>query len=254
MKKPLKPTFHERERTHDKFETEDQADAQMRRPDFDELLRAHEEKHDPLNEFTKDSLKVTGHPPTVTMAPSLPDGPSDVTVALVGVSVVGTAGSVVVKGAGASGTVYVLNAKTGMFTTDSRAKRKPSPAKEKAMQADLKRIQAEVEAKHGKLAPGDQLEIRVNTEIEPDPVDLFDGTTRAVAWLPDPKARKMSLKRIADENAELQTEYAEGRKYVIAWRKLWLWVWLAGLFAMPLYKSVKKVPAIVWGWIVWLFT
>ena len=129
------PAQRERKRASDKFEMEHHADLQMRMSDFDARLRAHEEKHDPLNEFTKRSLTRN------------PDGPADITVEISGVS-----------GHGKVGSIHVIDAIPGRFTFDAHSK-KPPPA----------------------------------------PLSLLGDAERFVALLADPKSRKKSLKRIADE-------------------------------------------------------
>ena len=117
MKNPLIPTHTERERSLDRFEMEHHADLQMLMPNFDERLRVHEEKHDPLNEFTWgslsasghatatgsadltvgptiDSLTITGHPPTVVVGPVNVEETRNVTIALTGVAATAEVGTV----------------------------------------------------------------------------------------------------------------------------------------------------------------
>jgi hypothetical protein len=244
MKNPLKPTYRERERAPDKFEMEHNADLQMMLPDFDDRLRAHEEKHDPLNEFT-------GHSAMTGSAPVTANANPDVTVALTGV-----------VGQAKTGTVYVLQAKTGHFTI-SGPRPKMSPEREAEVEKQLSRIAVEAQEKH-KLQPTDMLTVTVNFEPEIEPtVDLgsgplLEGAERFVSLLPDPKMRKMSLKRIADDEAELQVLLAEGRTKAVMLRKAHLWAWLLALFAsyyvLPVARLLAKVPAWVWAFIVWLFT
>lgn len=195
MKNPLIPTYRERERAPDKFEMEHHADLQMMLPDFDERLRAHEEKHDPLNEFTGSSLTFTGYPPTVVIAPVQVEETKNVTIALTGVSATGEAGAV-----GAS--------------------------------------------KEGPEPPS-------------TPVLLFEGTKRAVEFLSNPKSRKKTLKRISDEDHNLQGSYAQGRYMVMFYRTACLWYFMVKLelkeTAFPtLMALVSKHWATVWTAIVWL--
>jgi hypothetical protein len=197
MNNPLKPTYRERERAPDKLEMEYHADLQMMMPDFDERLRAHEEKHDPLNEFTGGNLTITGYPPAVVIAPMDVDETKYVTIALTGVSAQGVAG-----------TVGVL---------------KDEP------------------------------------ERPPEPVLLFEGTKKAAAFLSNSKSRKKTLKRISDEDQDLQGAFAEGRYIVMFYRTACLWYFMVKLELKetalpPLMAWVSKHWATVWASIIWLFT
>jgi hypothetical protein len=244
MKNPLNPTYRERERAPDKFDLEHHADLQLMMPDFDERLRAHEEKHDPFNEFTKDSL-------TLTESLSMPvqvDEVRNVTIALTGVGATGKVGSIA--------TLYVVNAEPGHFTISGPGKKaKMSPEEEQALSIELNRIKVELEAKHGKLSPGDVLEIRKTVE-ELEPVALFEGTSRALEWWPDKEMRKVALKRCGDEAYDLQPLIANGRDIVVAWRKFCTWAWIVKLafqnLVVPIVQVLEKLPAWAWAAILWL--
>lgn len=245
MKNSLTPTYRERECAPDKFEMEHKADLQLMMPDFDERLRAHEEKHHPLNEFTKHGAILSAS------ANGKASVSADLTVGLAGITMEAK-----------TGTAYVLNAETGRFTVIG-PRPKMSPEREAELEKELSRIAAEMQGKH-KLRPADTLTVTFNGEPEIEPaVDLetgplLEGAERFVSLLPDPKTRKKSLKRIADDEAELQVLLAEGRTKAVMLRKAHLWVWLLTLFAsyyvIPVARLLGKVPTWVWAFIVWLFT
>jgi hypothetical protein len=232
MKNPLIPKYRERERAHDKFEMEHHADLQLVMPDFDERLRAHEEKHDPLNEFTgtslfasaqvtatvtadltvspgTGSLSITGHAPTVVVAPV--DYRQDVTVELTGVTATAEAGT-------------VLRGKKSWVT---------------------------------------EQELQVLIELSkpmppPDPVPLFEGIASAIDWWPNKTVRIDLLKGLADEAADLQPLIAQGRTALVIWRQVCTWGWvgreLVANVVVPLLDLIAKVPSWLWAFIVWLFT
>jgi len=203
MKNPLTPTYRERERALDKFEMEHNADLQMMLPDFDERLRAHEEKHDPLHEFTKDSLSATVQVTATVTA--------DLTVGLAGVTATAEAGD-------------FERGKKSWITEGE--------------------LQALIELSKPKLPP--------------EPVPQLQDAEQFTQWLADPRDRKKSLKRIADEDVELQVLAAEGRTALIAWRKAHLWGWLITLFVahyvLPMIKVIRKWLAPILTLIVWLTT
>lgn len=93
-------------------------------------------------------------------------------------------------------------------------------------------------------------------QTEPDQALLFGDEARVTAWLPDPGARKLCMKRVADENADLQVAFYQGRTKVIAWRRLCLWVWIATLFVKtsltPVARAIAKIPALIWAVAAWL--
>jgi len=227
MKNPLKPAFEKRERsTDDQHAADCQADPNVASPDFQDTTGA--------DGNGGSHLKFTGYSPTVAIAPIQIDIPTSVTVLLTGVTSTAAVGNPVVSVVPGNHTV-VGPGKTKTIT-------------EEALSLEFKKIKAEVQARHVMPFPMDAPEL--------EPVPLFEGTTRATAWLPDPKARKVSLKRIGDENADLQEAFFEGRTKLIAWRKLCLWVWIAKLFLKsvltPVIAALAKVPAWIWSAIVWL--
>lgn len=169
MDNPLKPTYRELERNPDQLELEYDADPRLMTPD---------RSHEPLDEFTKDSLMIAGSAPVVIKA-------------------------------------------------------------SKVVKAEFKLV----------------WEDEKPAEPEPEPTaNLFESTVRAVDWLADPETRKVARARIADENADLQVAHREGRSALIVWRKLELWWWLVELVANPIFRRLRKVPLVVWRWIIWLFT
>ena len=242
MKNPLIPTYKEREHAPDKFDMEHNADLRLMMPDFDESLRAHEEKHDPLNEFTKDSLMMPAGSGKVTTS-----GSADLTVGLTGIAMEAKAG-----------TVYVLNAETGRFTITGHP---PTVSIEQAAVIDneLERIAAEIKAKH-KLDPTDVVQVRVylEPEIEAKPVPLFDRTAWLLDFWPDKEMRLRCLKRLSDEANDLQPLIAAGRHNVVLVRRVCTCGWVVKQAAIgigaPLFRLAEKVPGLLWAVLVWLFT
>lgn len=236
MKNPLIPTYKEREHAPDKFEMEHNADLQMMTPDFDERLRAREEKHDPLNEFTGDSPSLTmsasghatttasadltvgppggnvtfaGYAPTAVVAPVFVDETKNVTIALAGVAATAEAG-IVERGKKAWITEQELQALIELS--------KPKPP--------------------------------------PDPVPLFEGIASALDWWPSKTVRLVALKGLADEAVDLQPLIAQGRSALVIWRQVCTWGWVLRVLAesvvVPICALIDKVPAWLWAFIVWL--
>ena len=234
MKNPLIPTYREREQAPDKFEREHNADLQMMMPDFDERLRAHEEKHDPLNEFTGNGLTMSasarvtttvsadltvgpaggnltlaGYPPTVVVTPVIVDETKNVTIALTGVAATAEAGD-------------VERGKKAWITEQ--------------------RLQALVELSKPKPPA--------------DPVPLFEGIASALNWWPNKTVRTVALKGLADEAGDLQPFIAQGRTALVVWRQVCTWGWVLRVLvesvAVPLCVLIGKVPAWLWAFVVWL--
>lgn len=202
MKNPLKPTYIERERPLDRFEMEHHADLQIMMPDFDVQLRAHEELHDPLNEFTKDSLRATLK---VNIT-----GTAELTVGLTGVAATAEAG------------------------TFERGK-KSWISEEKLQEL-----------------------IELSKPTPPPKPLVFDDARKFVQLFHDPKIRKKSMKRIGDEEAELQMLLDEGQAKTVLWRRTHMWFCLVTEFAsnyvLPVMRTVKKWMGPIWALIVWLTT
>ena len=241
MKNPLSPTYREREHAPDNFEMEHNADLRLMMPDFEERLRAHEEKHHPLNEFTKHGAMLSAS------ANGKASASADLTVGLTGITMEAK-----------TGTAYVLNAEPGRFTFIGHS---PTVSIEQAAVIDnqLERFAAEIKAMH-KLDSTDVVQVRVDLEpeIESEPVPLFDGTARLLDFWPDKEMRLRCLKRLSDEATDLQPLIAARRHNAVLVRRVCTCGWVVKQAAIgigaPLFRLAEKVPGLLWAFLVWLFT
>lgn len=233
MKKPLISTYGERERLPAKFEMEHQADLQMTMPAFDERLRAHGLKHDPLNKFTGISLSASAHV-TSTLTADL-----TVTPGAAGMSITGHAPTVVI--APVANPKEVTVELTGLTATVEAGTVEPG----KKAWITEQELQALIEQSKPKPPPD-------------DPVPLFEGLAGALDWWPNKEVRTDVLKGLADEAVDLQPFIAQGRNALVIWRQVCTWGWVAYELvvsvAVPILTLITKVPSWLWASIIWLFT